>query len=551
MADPTSERGDFVVFTGAEEHPPDPPPGYRRIGGARGSQLFVRPGFGAAVAERPFGAIVVCGSSVERLEHVADRAGRELLTSDGGFTPHQLTAHFRDVVGHLAVAASSGSEVWTLTDHLGTIPVFRDLRGRAGTSLWPFLGGHRALDTTSVREFVSSGRITAPHTVLDGVQRQAPATAVSTTGEAVGPYWRPPEPDLDGDEVAVRLRGALMDVLSTIAASTNECSLLYSGGEDARIVGALARRNGIDVHGLIFLDRANRELRKARLAASLSGIELGVRRRGANHDALGLQERVASGDPGFDLLHGHAHGLIHQDDVRPVLDGWFAALYKADDVPQHRRSWRGIPLGSARATILAGAARFSADERRIQKSAMLDHLPADSRAEWLEYYPASDAPTYGFFAFNQRTFSSLSPLALHPLVELGSRVRIGQRLNRNLYKQAFGRSIGPAAWIPRTDGEVLALGSRLDLCVAAANKTVYKLTDRIGRRSSGPWQTNEVRRAAAARAMETCDPTTLAELIEVVGTPHGWDAEHRLAQLAIALHRMSGGTNGAPDGRVA
>lgn len=544
MADHGPERGDFAVLTGSDDHPPAPPPGYRRVGGAEWTRLFVRPGFGISVAERPFGAVVVCGSTVEPPDLIAEAAAQALLRAGARHVdPHRLTTHFRDVVGHFAIAIASGGDVWTVTDHLGTIPVFLDGAGTSSTSLWALARDNRDLDADSVREFVASGRITAPYTILESVERQAPATAVSASGSVDGPYWRPPAPDLDADAGAPQLRNDLIDVLTTLAKRTSACTLMYSGGEDARILGALAHRAGLDVHGVIFLDRPNREHRHASLAARLCGVDLETRTRGATHDADGLSVRVARNDPGFDLLHAHADRLIRDDDPRPVLDGWFAALYKGDDVSQRRRSWRGIPLGPARVAATPASRTSGAIERSARKAATLSHLPAAAQAEWLEYYPASDAATYGFFAFNQRSFPGFSPLVLHPLVELTGRVPADQRLDRGLYKRAFGRSIGSAAVVPRSDGEILAFGPRLDLAATAINKTVYKLSDRISGRSNGPWQTNAVRRAAADLATEMCDTAVHAELIELAGIPSGWAAQHRLAQLALALHYVRDGAD--------
>ena len=89
--------------------------------------------------------------------------------------------------------------------------------------------------------------------------------------------------------------------------------------------------------------------------------------------------------------------------------------------------------------------------------------------------------------------------------------------------------------MPRTNGEVLGLAGRPDLVATAVNKTVYELSDRLGRRWSGPWQTNAIRRTSAVHILGACDPTSVAEVVDAVREPAGWSALHQSAQIALPL----------------
>lgn len=553
-------RGDIIVERVHAGAVPTRPEGFSDFARVPGFVLRVRPGWGTVSTCTERGAIAICGSTVEPLGRITARIVRELIDTRTELTTELIGRFFAGVVGHFAAVVAGEERLWAVTDHLGSIPVYvahTEDRGpgeRFSTDLRCAAGVDRRLDEVSVREFIASGRIAAPYTIFESVRRLEPATVQPIgTDDDLATYWRPPAPEetIDVKEAALDLRTGLQEILAHLRSTTPACSLMYSGGEDARSVGALARKTGIDVNGVIFLDHANRELRHARLTARLSGVGLEVRRREPDHDRTGLSDRVALCDPGIDLLHAHSHRLISADDPRPVLDGWFAAPAKADDVRQQRRTWRGVPLGFAHASGDSRPAPLVGDPEIATRWAdkatrLLGNLPTTAQHEWLEYFPASDSATFGFFAFNQHSFRSLSPLAMHPIVELVARVPVDFRLNRRLFKLALGGAIGPSAWVPRTDGEILALSPRLDLAATAANKTMYKVSDRLGRRSNGPWQTNAVRRAAAARALDGCNAEIIDELGEMsphvtAATPsHGvfrsqWQHMHRAAQLATFL----------------
>jgi hypothetical protein len=320
-------------------------------------------------------------------------------------------------------------------------------------------------------------------------------------------------------------------------------------------VAAYARQAGIAVRGVTFLDAPNREHRHARLAARATGIRLVARRRTADHDALGLAARVRALGAGVDALHAHAHGLVDPaGDPVPVLDGWFATVLKAEDAPFERPHVRTIPVGLSRLERTPPAVRDpdvvgAIEERRQQKLALLDHLPPASRHEWGALWPCSDSSSYGWFAYGQVSFPALSPFLLRPLVGLAARVDPAGRLDRRLLKAAFAERLGWAAWVPRTDGEILALPPRLDVAIAAGNKVLYKVGERARRRNNGPWQSNAVRAVAAERAVAGCDPGAVAaveEMVREVGVrATGWPSRHRIAQVASIVDPDAGGV--APD----
>ena len=141
----------------------------------------------------------------------------------------------------------------------------------------------------------------------------------------------------------------MRDVFAGLAERTDRVTVLFSGGDDSRVIAGYARAAGLRVRAITLADSLNREVRHARRAARLMGLDLDVRMRPDGHDGLGLGERLEVVGAGYDIAHTHAYGLLDDVDVEaPLLDGWYAALLKSDDAPQVRPSIRRIPVGLAK-----------------------------------------------------------------------------------------------------------------------------------------------------------------------------------------------------------
>jgi hypothetical protein len=562
-------RGDFLVARADGHTDVVCPDGYASVIRVGDTDLAVRPGWGLSHVTGPNGVVVLCGFTVQSRDDVVRNAA-EVLLARGEPLDREVNAFFKGVVGHFAAAVASRSSVRLVTDHLATISVYVE------TGPDPKFGGTNLSDLSrlvtvepdiaSVEEFLATGRIVAPHTVYQSIRRMWPATVTELQPQVEAePYWRPPVPARrDASTAAREYRDLLEQTMAELGRRSPTVSIMFSGGEDSRAVGAVARQAGLDVRGAIFLDQHNREFRHARMSARMLGIPLSVRHRSPDHDAAELDHQVDINGPGIDLLHAHARGLIDADsDPMPVLDGWFAALLKADYAPTTGPQWRGFAVGLTHLRsddLERGRHRLDPDSpaeaevasRWAAKARRLDHLPDLSRQEWMAQYPASDQTTYPFFAFNQRRFPNLSPFLLLPLVDLVSGVDLELRLNRRFFKQAFGRSIGAAAFVPRTEGEVLGLSPRLDLVATAFNQAQYRVhkavSQRRGRQApQGPWQSRALRSRAARSALAASDPNSLAMLRDLSATARktmdALDAGnapastvvHRTAQLARAF----------------
>ena len=509
-----SKRGEFLLTT---DHRPAVLEGYSPVDlGPSGFELGVRRGFGVATDRAQDQVTVFVGSGVAPPERmIAPFEKLDLAhhpsTSEAVRT---LSEAVMAAIGHFAVVVISDSTAFLGTDFLATTPLFwtRTPKGLVvGTNLKDVAerGGRRELDDASAEEYLFTGVVTHPFTVIADVHRIEPGCVVvveargSGTSMANHSYWLPPSPRAsvttsEVRDLAEEFRELLVDQLRQLTSS--RVSLLLSGGEDSRILAAMARRAGLEVEGLIFLDAINREYRKAARAAKLIGVDVTPRFREPGHYNSSLSSVLSEMGLDMDPRQVHSLGLIDAArDPLPALDGWYAALPKATFSPHRTPKWRGITIRRSRpirphsrdpAFFDRMRHRETVRERSVQKAARLGHLDERALAEWMPQWPATDQHTVAFFLSNQRNAWSLSPLVFRPLVDLAGSIPAELRLNRSFYKAAFSRSLGLAALVPRTDGEILGLPTALDVPYAALHQLVHRVVRRVARRQlpyPGPW----------------------------------------------------------------
>lgn len=564
-----SERGDFILMAGrpASETTSRLPDGYEVIAVEDGVVIGVKRGWNLEVAELSGLVVIVCGSVLPHRTALAKQIAERLSRSTNESVREAVTATLRPAVGHFACAVVTESTALTATDHMATTPIYVGsgrLERVSGTNLSDLAGlAPVELDGTSTEEFIARGVITSPHTIFRSVLRQWPAT-VRSADEAIDdvqPYWSPPLPDAESDEAAERYRLAAMETMATLSQNHSAVTVLFSGGEDSRIVAWAAREAGLDARAAIFLDEKNREYRHAKLAAALLGTPLSIRYRGADHHDGGLARDVVRVGPGIDVVSRHSRGLVDlARDPLPVLDGWFAELSKAGGLATRQRKWRGLPTGTAQPhdqAVLAATPKVGSpdtnDDLRQRLSRKLDrisHLPELSAFEWMGQFPASDQSTFQFFAYNQRSFPGFSPFLLQPLVGIAGSVPVDQRLNRRFLKDAFGHSMGIAGLVPRDDGEVLGLPTHADLVATFMNRVSYRVAGRFRSAHQGPWQALPVRLAASHRALQRCDeecvrvvlqqsPLARATMDRTADDSRAMLRIHRIAQLAITVEHFA------------
>ncbi|MDZ7677387.1 MAG: hypothetical protein U5K29_02415 [Acidimicrobiales bacterium] len=460
-------------------------------------------------------------------------------------------------------------------DHMGSIPVYTTTlvgsRGDwcIGTQLVDVarVAGRGRVDETSIREFAERGAITSPHTAYEDVQRMWPGRILELPpGDAGMPanleghsYWRPTRngsitTDELGD-VADATRDAMVENLDWLLGHHPRTTIMFSGGEDSRVIGALASERvpeDGELKAVIFLDALNREYRLADLAARRLSLPLAIRYRAPDHYTRALTELVEDVGPGVDLAHAHSSGLCENLEVDLFLDGFGAdILLKAAYLRQRQRSYRGVALGLARARTDAGFADPELDsavaDRVARKAALIESMrPAEDLSSWLEIWPLSDKPAYGFLASNRARLRSASPFLMGNVAQCVSVVPEVQKLNRVFFHRAFGHAMGRSGWVPRSEGQIPRLGPRANLLPAAAVGAAFALHHKVrghrpGAPSPGPWQTAEVRTRAALTQLAVLPRDAVDRAQELAGYTVKQDSHPsrvlRVAQIAVALDR--------------
>ena len=340
---------DLLVVVPGHTGDPTPPDvrGYRGVATALGGSAHVLQSEGPAERidshVREHSSFWVGG--------VTDHRNPATVLADWLVPPGELSASSAPpLVGHFVAACFSDERLCIWTDHLGTVPVFRatgrDGQQFLGTDLWTVahLSGRTSIDPVSAQEFMGRGAVTSPFTIFDGITRLGPATQSCISAQGSGgrltqtQYWVPSAEGAPTDvhDAGRMLGGAVSAFLDSVMALHERPLVLLSGGEDSRVVAALASRNRArgGLRGVIFLDHPNRELHLARSAALILGVGLEPRWRPVDLYTADMTERLRRIGPGVDLRHAHAWGMLSSADSDLVLHGFGADfLVKAQFLP--------------------------------------------------------------------------------------------------------------------------------------------------------------------------------------------------------------------------
>jgi len=479
----------------------------------------------------------VGGRSCVMVGCTAEARPAERLLRDGEVAEEcRLHADPFLINGHFAGVIASRRGASLFTDHVGSVPWFETTTGpftvwSTDLRLLVELAGKDRLDPASVREYLLRGAVTWPGTIIQGVRRAAPASIASIDAAAaelprVRHYWEPRRRSADPDlrEVAERARTIMESNVHGALDQVGSAVLFYSGGEDARVLGAICRRHrgaGRRVRGVIFLDRINREHLLARTSAWLLGMPLEVRLRDPDHYFAGMSEGLRLTGGGVDLAHNHAVGLVEPSEAELFIDGWTADSYLKAWALQDLLEVRA---GRAPAPPPDHALDAEIESRRLARLETLRSLRGleDDANCWLGLWPISDHVDYGNLGVNIRARPSISPYMFGNFVDSVVEVSESRKLDRALFRSIFGCSMGASGWIPRSGGEIPAAPAAIAPWCTAAVKRIFRVEDRVrswlGRsRAQGPWQNAAIRLAAATRARSATSADAIATIASVGG----------------------------------
>ncbi len=499
-------------------------PGELRVTGPGSTGVDVTSGHRVTRLTEGERSVVVTGEPVEPAARLAGRLLAAVESDDWWGRPEverTVLDTLSDALGHCTVLITDRDRTMVVTDHVGTAPLFAASASPenaptalATTSLGAArLGGRLGeLDRVSAEEFVGTSRITSPFTLTDGVVRLWPGQVIRWDRSRwdASTYWELPRTvDAGQDdlpELAAAVRGALEYAAGRVATHHPRAHVLLSGGDDSRIVSAALHGAGVDLTGSLFRDVANREQLLATIAARSAKVDLRPGDRPAGHPARSHRWLVEHADPELDPSQGHSVGLLptwDDPDEPPLFDGYYASHLKTENVATAQPSWWHLPLRPERIAVqgdryddvqrmwstddeLANAIRDRFDRKLVR----LDHLTLTQRHEWSTLWPTTDISSHTFASSNRLLRPTLALLAMQPVTEAAAVVPAELRANRELMRHAFTPLLGWAAFVPRSDGEVLGLPPRTDVAATVADRVVFRVADRLRGIRSGPWATD-------------------------------------------------------------
>ncbi len=451
------------------------------------------------VVERDFQCVVGADPSDDAVKPRAIQVSQAVIPDEerfwSAFVSAKRLADIPDplrIRGHFTLAAIGHGCARLVTDAGGMVPVFY---ARAGSG---FVVGTRLnevaravgapVDITSVYDFLCNGAVCHPYTWFDGVRVCDPASFILFEGAQVTqePYWHPAyNSSLSIEEAGAKLRGALEEAI-TDSAIRKTVALLYSGGEDSRVVAALTEAERL---GFIILPVKNREFVLAKLSARLLGFDVKRIPIKKDHYRQQLRHKQDLVGFGFDLAHAHVYGCETKLPATVVLGGWGAdTLFKG----LYQRRKQGRPLVGLRCSTWNNslpAHAFRVLERRQARLETLRAMIPEAAYEWDRFWPLSAHPHYAHFATSRRLLEMREPFLASQMVRLAAEISAEQRAGGNLFRLAFGKKLGGAGYVPRSDGRVPRLSSAENLRVKPVVDAAFWLHEHVVHRrvDQGPW----------------------------------------------------------------
>lgn len=234
--------------------------GYECIAKSPTHHLYVKYGNSIRLKTQGDRCIVIFGSIFESSEKALD----SLLNIEGKEIDHvckKISKIIELIKGHFAICFYCQQAFYVATDHLATQSLYHanissECEYVIGTNFLNIIKfTNVTLDPVSVYELINKGVITTPHTLIKECHRILPGyiRAISSCEPFDHRYWFPPIPIAGGlEERASGFLIALKQLFIDLSGESDTVSMMYSGGEDSRILANIAKRMGINVNAIIF-----------------------------------------------------------------------------------------------------------------------------------------------------------------------------------------------------------------------------------------------------------------------------------------------------------
>jgi len=363
----------------------------------------------------------------------------------------------------------------------------------------------RSIDPVSAADFILNGSICFPYTFFERVRVIDPGSRVRVLGDglAVRQYYQPAEAPEQGalEDWAIRIRETLRDVLTDSLQGVQRPLVLFSGGEDSRVIAAMLLEIGIKPALVTFSGSMNREVALARRAARSLGLDLTILIRSDREYEQDICRRAHAIGPGFDLRHGHLLPSLESElPEHDCLIGGFKAdaMLKAkpclSNIAPARNPFKAgdrllLPYPDRPIFVSDPFARgwisedmaHSVNVRRSAHHQRIAEIRPRSAGNWHPLWPVA---SQDFLHAHYRTCKLAAPKYCEPFLDwrmfrLAAEMPDSFRLDARAFRRAFAQILGSAGWRLASGGRVPRLYGPFGRNLQRGTRLTWRILDNL------------------------------------------------------------------------
>ena len=418
----------------------------------------------------------------------------------------------KKIVGNFALIILNKKNLHIITDVSGSLPLYYgEYKKRFAVSTNPDIVAEKIschkIDNVSIADFITNETICHPYTIYKNIYAINPGSITTFSDLKIESesYYKPFEEKSNKslEEWAAELRNLVQDSIHENIYNKSNIKVLFSGGEDARVVTSLIPHDYFCKLATI-LDFKNREYKLAKKAAKSLNRPLEWVQRPVGFYRNNIQQRIEHVGSGRDIRHMHLFGETAKpyEDSDLLLGGYAAdTLFKTAWMKNTGYRLKGI--GPERIypyepdnisgihkpddlTWLDKDLAHAVWERRWKFHLGLKEFRPLTAGNWHTLWPmGTHRTTYPHYLSAMRVGPKLiEPFLDNRVYQLAARLPDKFRIDRKVFREAFRKSLGTSAYVPGSNNRVPALGgaagSIARLAIVANRKFIDLLTSRKG-----------------------------------------------------------------------
>ncbi|MBP3193857.1 asparagine synthase-related protein [Natronogracilivirga saccharolytica] len=440
-----------------------------------------------------------------KLAHVIeDEINHERLLS--------IKNELQNTVGNFAVIIIGSNKLHVITDVSGSIPLYYGITQNClALSTKPEKVaekiGNPEFDNVSIADFIVNETICHPYTTYQNIYAIDPGSINTFTDLDMESesYYKPIEETSNKnlEDWAFELRNMVRDSVHENISDKKNIRVLFSGGEDARVVTSFIPK-AYSCKLTTILDFKNREYALANMVARTLNRPLEWVQRPAGFYRNNFKERIELIGSGRDIRHTHLFG----DTAKPyensdLLLGGYAAdtLFKTAWMKNTGYSFKGAGpermypynpddiSGVHSPDDLAWLHKdlaYAIWERRWKFHLRFKEIRPLTAGNWHTLWPmGTHRTTYPHYLSTLRVGPKLiEPFLDNRVYQLAAAMPDKFRIDRKVFRKAFRKSLGIAAFVPGSNNRIPAIGGTLGslarLAIISNRKIIDKITSRQG-----------------------------------------------------------------------